>query len=119
MNIFVSGIQDYVAGLVSNQTSLLADMAKLKGEVSGMTPLVGSLGALSHQLQANLTAHLDDFVAAEKSSGEVEKTVQTLKSNVIGLGNYINSINRELHGLSETTSKSVENINKQVSVLKR
>ena len=119
VNIFVSGIQDYVAGLAANQTNLLDGLAKVRAEVGSMKPLVGGIGALSQQLLANVSAHHVDFVAATKSSDDVLKTVQTLKSNVIGLGNYINSINRELHALSETTGKSVETINKKVAVLTR
>ena len=47
------------------------------------------------------------------------QSVQTLKTNVIGLGNYINSVNRELHTLSETTGKAVVKLNEDVATITR
>jgi len=48
------------------------------------------------------------------SSPGLASTVGTLKTNVIGLGNYINSINREVNSLASRTKESVENLNNQV-----
>merc|ERR1711994_884390 len=48
------------------------------------------------------------------SSAGLASTVGTLKTNVIGLGNYINSINREVNSLASRTKESVENLNNQV-----
>merc|ERR1719234_178436 len=47
-------------------------------------------------------------------SAGLASTVGTLKTNVIGLGNYINSINREVNSLASRTKESVENLNNQV-----
>jgi len=51
---------------------------------------------------------------ASRSSSDVDSTVRTLKTNVIGLGNYINSINREVNSLAGRTKDSIENLNQQV-----
>jgi len=51
---------------------------------------------------------------ASRSSSDVSSTVNTLKTNVIGLGNYINSINREVNSLAGRTKESIDNINQQV-----
>ena len=40
--------------------------------------------------------------------------VNTLKTNVIGLGNYINTINREVNSLASRTRDSLENVSQQV-----
>ena len=40
--------------------------------------------------------------------------VNTLKTNVIGLGNYINTINREVNSLAGRTRDSLENVSQQV-----
>merc|ERR1719458_2123731 len=48
------------------------------------------------------------------STAGLASTVGTLKTNVIGLGNYINSINREVNSLASRTKESVENLNNQV-----
>ena len=37
-----------------------------------------------------------------------------MKTNVIGLGNYINTINREVNNLASRTRDSLENVNQQV-----
>ena len=53
-------------------------------------------------------------VPKDTNSGALSSTVATLKTNVIGLGNYINSINREVNGLASRTKDNVENLNQQV-----
>ena len=52
----------------------------------------------------------------ETNNAEVTALVNTLKTNVIGLGNYINSINREVNTLATRTKDSIENLNQQVVV---
>ena len=48
------------------------------------------------------------------SNEEVKSLVNTLKTNVIGLGSYINTINREVNNLATRTRESLENVNQQV-----
>ena len=77
---------------------------------------------------------IDRTVSAVRNSekGDVTNLVNTLKTNVIGwkllsssllfllwclavgLGNYINTINREVNNLATKTRESVENVNQQV-----
>lgn len=52
-----------------------------------------------------------------RDSSQVMKTVQTLKTNVIGLGSYINSVNRELHSYTQSTDKSLAGISGQIDSL--
>ena len=65
--------------------------------------------------QASLESQGGGGVApAGGSQYALASTVGTLKTNVIGLGNYINSINREVNSLATRTKESVENINQQL-----
>ena len=48
---------------------------------------------------------------------EVKALVNTLKTNVIGLGNYINTINRELNTLAGNTRGSLDTLTQQVGDL--
>jgi len=59
-------------------------------------------------------ASLEASGSGGPSSAGLASTVGTLKTNVIGLGNYINSINREVNSLASRTKESVENLNNQV-----
>jgi len=59
-------------------------------------------------------ASLEASGSGGPSSAGLASTVATLKTNVIGLGNYINSINREVNSLASRTKESVENLNNQV-----
>ena len=52
--------------------------------------------------------------SAESSTEEVKSLVNTLKTNVIGLGNYINTINREVNSLATRTRESLETVSQQV-----
>ena len=50
----------------------------------------------------------------ESSTEEVKSLVNTLKTNVIGLGSYINTINREVNSLATRTRESLETVSQQV-----
>ena len=67
--------------------------------------------------QASLQAQGPSGAGADGSLYATAASVTTLKTNVIGLGNYINSINREVNSLATRTKESVENINKQMAQL--
>ena len=55
------------------------------------------------------------FVGSRDSNNDdVTALVNTLKTNVIGLGNYINTINREVNSLAGRTRDSLENVSQQV-----
>ena len=51
---------------------------------------------------------------SQDSNEEVKSLVNTLKTNVIGLGSYINTINREVNNLATRTRDSLENVSQQV-----
>ena len=50
----------------------------------------------------------------DTSVTEVKSLVNTLKTNVIGLGSYINTINREVNSLATKTRESLETVTQQV-----
>ena len=50
----------------------------------------------------------------DTSVTEVKSLVNTLKTNVIGLGSYINTINREVNSLATRTRESLETVTQQV-----
>ena len=55
------------------------------------------------------------FIGSRDSNNDdVTALVNTLKTNVIGLGNYINTINREVNKLAGTTRDSLENVSQQI-----
>ena len=68
----------------------------------------------------SLNITLSIFAAASRDNNpgdEVRALVNTLKTNVIGLGNYINTINRELNTLAANTRGSLDTVAEQVGDL--
>ena len=116
VNIFVEGIQNYVAELTANQTRInnVIDTINVDQKLGSIRALVSGVGSTVQLLHKNVTHLQSEFIAASRSSSDVASTVNTLKTNVIGLGNYINSINREVNSLAGRTKDSIENINQQV-----
>jgi chromosome segregation ATPase len=116
VNIFVEGIQNYVAELTANQTRInnVIDTINVDQKLGSIRALVSGVGSTVQLLHKNVTHLQSEFIAASRSSSDVASTVNTLKTNVIGLGNYINSINREVNSLAGKTKDSIENLNQQV-----
>ena len=116
VNIFVDGIQNYVAELTANQTRInnIIENINLDQKLGSIRALVSGVGSTVQILNKNVTDLQYQFIAASQSSSDVSSIVNTLKTNVIGLGNYINSINREVNSLAGRTKDSIENINQQV-----
>ena len=116
VNVFVDGIQNYVAELAANQTRInnVIDNIDLDQKLGSIKALVSGIGSTVQLLHKNTTLLQTEFIAASRSSSDVDSTVRTLKTNVIGLGNYINSINREVNSLAGRTKDSIENLNQQV-----
>ena len=66
----------------------------------------------------NITLSIFAAASRDNNSGdEVRALVNTLKTNVIGLGNYINTINRELNTLAANTRGSLDTVAEQVGDL--
>ena len=119
VNVFVEGIQNYVAELTANQTRInsVVDNLDLDQKLGAIRALVSGVGSTVQLIHKNVTNLQTDFIAADLSSSDVSSTVNTLKTNVIGLGNYINSINREVNTLAGKSKESIENIDQQVNDL--
>jgi len=95
----------------------VVNVKKLAGEIrSDVDTLATTLTTTRNALAEVLTkmSSLEAQGTASRSSSDVDSTVRTLKTNVIGLGNYINSINREVNSLAGRTKDSIENLNQQV-----
>merc|ERR1711892_347182 len=95
----------------------IGNINKLAGEIrSDVDTLAQTLTTTRNALAEVLTkmSSLETQGTASRSSSDVASTVNTLKTSVIGLGNYINSINREVNSLAGKTKDSIENLNQQV-----
>jgi len=95
----------------------IGNLNKQAGEIRGdVDTLAQTLTTTRNTLAEVLTkmSSLETQGTASQSSSDVSSIVNTLKTNVIGLGNYINSINREVNSLAGRTKDSIENINQQV-----
>jgi len=95
----------------------VVNVKKLAGEIrSDVDTIATTLTTTRNALAEVLTkmSSLEAQGTASRSSSDVDSTVRTLKTNVIGLGNYINSINREVNSLAGRTKDSIENLNQQV-----
>ena len=66
----------------------------------------------------SITLSISAAASRDNNPGdEVKALVNTLKTNVIGLGNYINTINRELNTLAGNTRGSLDTLTQQVGDL--
>eukprot|EP00090_Calanus_glacialis_P035978 TRINITY_DN6138_c0_g1_i1.p1 TRINITY_DN6138_c0_g1~~TRINITY_DN6138_c0_g1_i1.p1 ORF type:complete len:725 (-),score=193.83 TRINITY_DN6138_c0_g1_i1:220-2394(-) len=120
----IKKINNNVANVVKEQDKTkqesekkLGAVNKLAGEIrSDVDTLATTLTTTRNAVAEVLTkmSSLEAQGTASRSSSDVASTVNTLKTNVIGLGNYINSINREVNSLAGRTKDSIENINQQV-----
>jgi len=95
----------------------IANINKLTGEIRGdVDKLTLILSTTRNTLAEALTKinNISTKGTASEVSSDVSSTVNTLKTNVIGLGKYINSINREVNTLAGKTKDSIESLNQQV-----
>jgi len=117
INDDVADVEEQQAKTKKQSERELKNINKLTGEIrNDVDTIETTLTTTRNTLAEVLTkmSSLESQGTASRSSSDVTSTVNTLKTNVIGLGNYINSINREVNSLAGRTKESIENINQQV-----
>ena len=117
MGVFVGSMQSHISSLTSNMTVIIKNMTHVMGDVddtkSDVDKIVTSLTLLASNVSHVTNAILD----SETKIDIVSSNLTTIKINLVGLGDYINSVNGDVGQLLFSFSEYTKTMKTEMSTV--
>jgi chromosome segregation ATPase len=119
INAFVSSMRNHVSVLTSNMTSVSSNLTHVWSIVKDVSVKVMSLDGDIIDVRDNVTENRNGLILAGSQLHLLRLNSNTLKTNMLGLGDYINTINGDLGKLANTFENYVDDLSGNASSLSK
>ena len=114
LNVFVSSMQNHISSLTSNMTVVIKNVSFTMDEIVDTRNYIDKMGESISSLNLNVSQAMSTLTSNEIELDVIHANMTTIKTNLVGLGEYINNVNGDLSQLLF----SFDGFSKQVGVLK-
>jgi len=99
VNVFLASMQNHITDLTSNVSAVTQNVSIAMSDIDDMKDHLMSVDANIDSLHVNVSQAIDNIGSNGVQFESVKSNMSTIKTNLVGLGNYINNINGDLSQL--------------------
>ena len=118
VTVFVTSIQKHVGELLSNMTEVHQNMTFMDDSIEIMQTHLDQMDESIDINKSNVTRLVGTMGQTQGKVKDIESGMETMKTNVIGLGSYINSINSDMGNMLSSFDVYAKKMNKDMTEVK-
>ena len=118
VSVFVTSMQTHLNELTSNMSGMAQNFSTAMNEIEDMREHLATVDNSIGNLNTNLSATVSSLGSSTDHIEALKGNMTTIKTNLVGLGNYINNINGDLSQLLVSFDGYAKKMGTEMSFIK-